>query len=343
MLENCVWDGVASKLEKIPGINYPFPMKVAVIGAGAWGTALAIVLANRGHDVMLWARRDEQARAVNAARENVEHLPGVPLPERVRVTSSLEAAHDADFALLTVPSSYLLGVAKDLPRTLSVINCAKGLDQNLEPLSTGLEHLGFSSIGVLSGPNLAHEIALGLPAATVVASADNDLAARVQGAFSGGNVRVYTSTDVIGVSLGGALKNVIALGAGLVDGLKLGENARAALVTRGLREIVRFSVAHGAQETTMYGLAGLGDLMLTCAATSSRNRTAGERLAQGLPLESDKAIEGIPTAARVVAWAQREGLELPVCQTIHAIASAQLEPSRGVERLLSRGVRSETG
>ncbi len=318
-------------------------MKVAVIGAGAWGTALGIVMANRGHDVTLWARREEQAQAMNAARENAEHLPGARLPEGVRVASSLEAAHDADFALLTVPSSYLLGVAKDLPRTLSVVNCAKGLDQDLEPLTVGLEHLGFSSIGVLSGPNLAHEIALGLPAATVVASAHENLATRVQGAFSGGNVRVYTSTDVIGVSLGGALKNVIALGAGLVDGLKLGENARAALVTRGLREIVRFSVAHGARETTMYGLAGLGDLMLTCAATSSRNRTAGERLAQGLPLESGKAIEGIPTAARVVAWAHREGLELPVCQTIHAVASAELEPSRGVERLLSREVRSETG
>jgi glycerol-3-phosphate dehydrogenase (NAD(P)+) len=316
-------------------------MNLAVIGAGAWGTALAVVAAGRGHDVTLWARREEQVKALESAHENLEHLPGVKLPEGLRATSNLEDVHDADFALLAVPSSYLLEVARGLPRVLQVVNCAKGLDEDLEPLTTGLEREGFSSVAVLSGPNLAHEIAHGLPAATVVASLNEELASTVQAALGGGNLRVYTSNDVIGVSLGGALKNVIALGAGLVDGLKLGENARAALVTRGLREIVRFALAHGARETTMYGLAGLGDLMLTCAAQSSRNRTAGERLARGLALEPGKAIEGIPTAERVVAWAHREGLELPVCETIHAIASGQLEPVRGVERLLSRGARSE--
>lgn len=318
-------------------------MKVAVIGAGAWGTALAVVAAGRGHDVTVWARREAQARALETTRENLEHLPGVTLPANVRVSSSLQDASEADFALLSVPSSYLMGVVRGLPRELPVVNCAKGLDENLEPLTTGLEREGFRNVAVLSGPNLAGAIAHGLPAATVVASLNESLATRVQTALGGGNLRVYTSPDVIGVSLGGALKNVIALGAGLVDGMDLGENARAALVTRGLREIVRVALAHGALEVTMYGLAGLGDLMLTCAAASSRNRTAGEHLARGLPLEPDKAIEGIPTAARVVAWAQREGLELPVCQTIHVIASGQLEPALGVRRLMEREAGSEMG
>lgn len=318
-------------------------MKVCVIGAGAWGTALAVVAADRGHDVTLWARREEQARVLDSTRENLEHLPGVKLPVNVHVSSNLEEVQEANFALLCVPSSYLLEVARHLPRDLRVVNCAKGLDEKLEPLTVGLEREGFRRVGVLSGPNLAGEVARGLPAATVVASADGGLTSTVQAALGGGNLRVYTSQDVIGVSLGGALKNVIALGAGLVDGLGLGENARAALVTRGLREIARFALAHGALPVTIYGLAGLGDLMLTCSAASSRNRTAGERLARGLALESAKAIEGIPTAARVVAWAHREGLELPVCETIHEIASGRLSPALGVRRLMEREAGAETG
>ena len=317
-------------------------MKLAVIGAGAWGTALAVVAATRGHDVTLWARREDQRRALETSRENLEHLPGIELPANLRVTSSLKDAQGADFALLTVPSSYLLGAVRDLNRDVPVVNCAKGLDEDLEPLTTGLEREGFSNVAVLSGPNLALEIARGLPAATVVASQHEPLAAMVQTALGGGNLRVYTSQDVIGASLGGAFKNVIALGAGLVDGLELGENARAALVTRGWREIVRFALAHGALEVTMYGLAGLGDLMLTCAAHASRNRTAGESLARGLPLP-DKAIEGIPTASRVVAWAAREGLELPVCRAIHEVASGQLSPVMGVRRLMEREPGSEIG
>ncbi len=316
-------------------------MNVAVIGAGAWGTALALVAARRGHAVTLWARRAEQTRSLEANRENLEHLPGVKLPDDMRFTSNLQAVQHADLALLVVPSSYVLAVADGLPRPLPVVNCAKGLDDQLEPLTSGLSGMGFSSIGVLSGPNLALEVARGLPAATVVASLDDDLARTAQNALGGGTLRVYTSRDVIGVSLGGALKNVVALGAGLVDGLELGENARAALVTRGMREIVRFAVAHGALETTLYGLAGLGDMLLTTAARTSRNRSAGERIARGLALETGKAIEGIPTAARVVAWARREGLELPVCETIHAIVSGSLEPGLGVERLMRREAGSE--
>jgi glycerol-3-phosphate dehydrogenase (NAD(P)+) len=174
----------------------------------------------------------------------------------------------------------------------------------------------------------------------VIASDDAAFAAQVQTVLGTDNLRLYTSSDTIGVSLGGALKNVVALGAGLVDGLGLGENARAALVTRGLREMVRFATARGALEGTLYGLAGIGDLLLTCAAHGSRNRMAGERIARGLPL-THQAIEGIPTASRVVAWAQRSGLELPVCQTIHAIVSGHLEPAKGVARLMERSLKAE--
>jgi glycerol-3-phosphate dehydrogenase (NAD(P)+) len=314
--------------------------RIAVVGAGAWGTSLALLAARCGHEVVLWARRSEQVQALETNRENLEHLPGLPFPASLQVTNRLEDLHGADVALLVVPSSYLLEVTRDLPRDLPVVNAAKGLDDQLEPLTAGLQREGFGQVAVLSGPNLAGEIARGMPAASVIASDDAAFAAQVQSVLGSENLRLYTSSDVIGVSLGGALKNVVALGAGLVDGLGLGENARAALVTRGLREIVRFATARGALEGTLYGLAGIGDLLLTCAAHSSRNRMAGERIARGLPL-THQAIEGIPTAARVVAWAQREGLELPVCQTIHAIVNGYLEPAKGVERLMERSLKAE--
>jgi glycerol-3-phosphate dehydrogenase (NAD(P)+) len=314
--------------------------QIAVVGAGAWGTSLALLAARCGHEVILWARRSAQLQALEANRENLEHLPGLPFPTSLRITNRLEDLHGSDFALLVVPSSYLLEVTRELPRALPVVNAAKGLDEQLEPLTAGLQRQGFQHIAVLSGPNLAGEVARGLPAASVVASDDALFATQVQTVLGTDNLRLYTSNDVIGVSLGGALKNVIALGAGLVDGLGLGENARAALVTRGLRETVRFALAHGASENTMYGLAGFGDLLLTCAAQGSRNRMAGECIARGLPLPP-RAIEGIPTAARVVAWAQQEGLELPVCETIHAMVSGTLEPDHGVARLMERGLKSE--
>jgi glycerol-3-phosphate dehydrogenase (NAD(P)+) len=314
--------------------------QIAVVGAGAWGTSLALLAARCGHEVILWARRPEQVRALETNRENLEHLPGMPFPASLRVTGQLEDLHGADFALLVVPSSYLLQVTRDLPRSLPVVNAAKGLDDRLEPLTAGLQREGFGRVAVLSGPNLAGEIARGLPAASVIASDDAPFAMQVQTVLGTNNLRLYTSSDVIGVSLGGALKNVVALGAGLVDGLGLGENARAALVTRGLREMVRFALARGALEGTLYGLAGIGDLLLTCAAHSSRNRMAGERIARGLPL-THQAIEGIPTAARVVAWAGREGLELPVCETIHAIVAGTLEPASGVARLMERSLKAE--
>ena len=314
--------------------------RIAVVGAGAWGTSLALLAARCGHEVILWARRSEQVRALETNRENLEHLPGIPFPASLRVTNRLEDLHASDFALLVVPSSYLLEVTRELPRSLPVVNAAKGLDEHLEPLTAGLQREGFGQVAVLSGPNLAGEVARGLPAASVIASDDAAFAAQVQTVLGTDNLRLYTSKDVIGVSLGGALKNVIALGAGLVDGLELGENARAALVTRGLREMVRFALARGALESTLYGLAGIGDLLLTCAAHSSRNRMAGERIARGLPL-GQQAIEGIPTVARVVAWAHREGLELPVCETIQAIVNGTLEPDRGVARLMERSLKAE--
>jgi glycerol-3-phosphate dehydrogenase (NAD(P)+) len=314
--------------------------RIAVVGAGAWGTSLALLAARCGHEVTLWARRSEQVRALETNRENLEHLPGIPFPASLRVTNRLEDLHASDFALLVVPSSYLLEVTRELPRSLPVVNAAKGLDEHLEPLTAGLQREGFGQVAVLSGPNLAGEVARGLPAASVIASDDATFAAHVQTVLGTDNLRLYTSKDVIGVSLGGALKNVIALGAGLVDGLELGENARAALVTRGLREMVRFALARGALESTLYGLAGIGDLLLTCAAHSSRNRTAGERIARGLPL-GQQAIEGIPTVARVVAWAHREGLELPVCETIQAIVNGTLEPTLGVARLMERSLKAE--
>uniref|UniRef100_UPI0025D74315 NAD(P)H-dependent glycerol-3-phosphate dehydrogenase n=1 Tax=Deinococcus sp. TaxID=47478 RepID=UPI0025D74315 len=318
-------------------------MNLAVLGAGGWGTALAVSLAGHQAGVKLWARREDLAAELRRGRVNTAYLPGVPLPENIEITSDLTRALDgAGAALLAVPSVGMQALLSALPRDLAVVLCAKGLAPGGERLSVLASSLGFSRLAVLSGPNHAEEIGRGLPAATVVASQDAELARAVQDALMTPSLRVYTSSDVPGVELGGVLKNVVAVAAGLGDGLRLGDNARASVMTRGLREMARYLASQGAAPDTVYGLSGLGDLVATATSRHSRNRAAGEALARGEPTaQGEKVVEGLRTAGLLAAWAQAQGFELPIVQGVAAVASGQLTAQAALSALMSRGARPE--
>lgn len=314
-----------------------------VLGAGGWGTALAVSAARGGHAVRLWARREDFAAQLRTSRVNAEYLPGVTLPEALEITADLgDAVRGADFALVVVPSVGVAELLAELPRSLGVVLCAKGLGPDGERLTEVATGLGFPRVAVLSGPNHAEEIGRGLPAATVVASTDEALALRVQAALMTPTLRVYTSRDVPGVELGGVLKNVIALAAGLVDGLHLGDNAKSALITRGLREMARYVTSQGGQADTVYGLSGLGDLVATATSRHSRNRAAGEAIALGEhPAQGGKVVEGLRTARLLDAWAQAHGHDLPIVAAVARVAAGEWTPQEGIERLMGRDAKAE--
>ncbi len=324
------------------------PSKLAIVGAGAWGTTLAVLLAqvNPEQRVILWARRSEFAEQLREARENHVYLPGLPLPANVYVTSALEEVAGAQ-TFVVVPSKGLRAVMESLPSVPALICCAKGLELgSFKRFSEVLgEYQPGATLAALSGPNLAKEIAAGLPASATVASKDAGLAQEVQQRLSGPTFRVYTSRDLIGVEVSGALKNVIALAAGMCDGLGLGDNAKATIITRGLAEIVRLGTHLGGDMPTFYGLAGLGDVVATCSSPGSRNHTAGERVAKGdtlADLERDKLnAEGIPTVRAVVAYAQKEGLELPISKEVYRVVFEEKSPRQALHDLMTRGTKAE--
>ncbi|THF85123.1 NAD(P)H-dependent glycerol-3-phosphate dehydrogenase [Deinococcus sp. KSM4-11] len=327
-------------------------MPLPVLGAGGWGTALAVNAARRrapeSAPVRLWARRPEFAAQLAASRVNAAYLPGVTLPDSVEVVADLGAAvAGADFALVVVPSvgvpellAELVGLG--LPRSLGVVLCAKGLAPDGGQLTALARGMGFARVAVLSGPNHAEEIGRGLPGATVVASQDDALARAVQRALMTPALRVYTSADETGVELGGVLKNVMALAAGLSDGLSLGDNAKAALITRGLREMGRYLVALGAQEDTVYGLSGLGDLVATATSRHSRNRAAGEAIARGETVaQGGKVVEGLRTAGLLDAWALAHGHDLPIVRAVARVAAGEWTPQAGIASLMGRDAKAE--
>ena len=317
---------------------------LAVIGAGAWGTALALLAARAGHRVTLWARNPDMAAQMQDTRL-AARLPGVVLPPEIQVTATLPAA---SLSLLVVPTQHLRGVAAALPAGGAVLACCKGIESSslALPLAVLEQVCPGRPAGVLSGPNFAHEIAAGLPAATVVASYDSALRAQVTAALAGPQFRLYGNADPVGVQIGGAAKNVIAIAAGIVAGRGLGENARAALVTRGLAEIARLAVAAGGRADTVAGLSGRGDLLLTCTGPSSRNYRFGFGLGQGvtpaaLLAGQSHVTEGATTAPAMLALAHHLGASLPICETVAAIVQGRIVVDAGISLLLSRPQRDE--
>jgi glycerol-3-phosphate dehydrogenase (NAD(P)+) len=327
--------------------------RVAVAGTTSWGTTLAVLAARGGADVSLLARNVAEADAINAARENARHRPGLKLPANVTATIDPEALATSDAVVLAVPSASLrtnlTRLAPAISQTASVISATKGIEpDSCLRMSQVIESFGVeaSRVLVLSGPNFAGEIAAGLPAATVVAGVDEARARQAQALLNGPTFRVYTSDDTVGVELSGALKNVVAIACGLSDGLGYGENAKAALITRGLAEITRLGVAAGAQPLTFLGLAGLGDLVLTCGSNTSRNRRLGLALAQELSLDEalesiDGVVEGIVTARAVPQLARRIGVEMPICESLHAVLFDGKTAVEAGRELMARAARAE--
>ena len=328
-------------------------MRIAVLGAGSWGTALAILLAEGGHEVTLWGR--DGVEELRNHRENRRYLPGRRLPDALAVTGDLKAAvAGSDLVVLALPSQSVRAVARAaapaVPRGSTVVCASKGLEEKscLTLDKVIAEAIPQSPVVLLSGPTFALEIAAGLPAAAVAASADVEAAALVQGTFAGARLRVYTTEDVVGVAIGGALKNVIAIAAGCCDGLGCGSNARAALITRGLHEIGRLATRLGGNPLTLAGLAGLGDLVLTCTGELSRNRKVGLALAAGEPLPSITArlgqvAEGVQTALLGDQLARKLGVEMPITTQVAALVSGRRSPHDAVADLLSREQGPERG
>jgi glycerol-3-phosphate dehydrogenase (NAD(P)+) len=322
-------------------------LRIAILGAGAWGSALAASLSAR-HEVRLWARDPLQREAL-AARRTSRYLPGVELPAAIAIAPSRESAlAQAELAIAAVPTAALRETLGGAP-ALAWLWACKGFEtrSGCLPHEIAAQSLPPGTLaGALSGPSFALEVARGLPAAIVVAGRDGAFAARLAAQLNGPRLRVYSSDDVVGVELGGALKNVIAIAAGICDGLQLGHNARAALVTRGLAEMARLGVRLGGRPDTFAGLTGLGDLVLTCTGDLSRNRRVGLRLAAGESLDAILAslghvAEGVPSARAAVALAAREGVEMPICAAVEAVLFQGLAAREAVERLLARDPKSE--
>lgn len=325
-------------------------MKLVVLGAGAWGTALAIQFAKR-HDVTLVARDAEQANELVRAGENVRYLPGFKLPPAVTVAASLESLAQAGLAIIATPVSGLRATLQTLKQSvpqLPLLWACKGLEtaSGLLPHQIVEEVHPAAICGALSGPSFAQELAMGLPTAVVLASRDMGFARDTAQALHGNGLRVYASVDVVGVEVGGAVKNVLAIATGISDGLGLGMNARAALVTRGLAEITRFGVALGARSETFMGLAGVGDLLLTSTGDLSRNRRVGFSIAKGKPLdvitrEIGHVAEGVSTAYEVARRAEQLGIDMPITRTVVAVLEGRVTPRDAVEQLMMRDAKTE--
>jgi len=328
-------------------------MNCAVIGAGAWGTALANVLSTNGHDVALWAREPDVVDAVNDARMNGRFLPGVCIGERVRATGVMdEALGVAEIVIYVAPSHALRDVAASGLRQVKaqavLVVASKGIERETLAIMSDVvaDAVPGHPVVALSGPSFAAEVANGQPTAVVAASSDHAAATYVQRALSSDVFRVYTHNDVVGVELGGALKNVMAVATGIAEGLGLGFNSRAALITRGLAEMTRLGVALGASPATFAGLAGLGDLVLTCTGALSRNRALGMELGKGRTLEEalegkDSVAEGVLNTVSARALAVREGVDMPIVQAVHRILFESQPPRLAIAELMTRELRAE--
>lgn len=329
--------------------------KVAVLSAGSWGTAFSIVLADAGNEVALWARRPEVVANINDKHENTDYFPGIELPASVRATTDpAEALEGAEYVVLSMPSQHLreqLAQWADLiPGDAILISLMKGIElgttKRMSEVIAEVTGAGPERIAVISGPNLAREIALREPAASVVACVDEEVAKRVQALCHTRSFRPYTSVDVLGCELGGAYKNVVALCVGMASGLGFGDNTQASLITRGLAETARLATALGADPLTLMGLAGLGDLVATCSSPLSRNRTFGEKLGQGMSVEeiyasTRQVAEGAKSCSSILDLARRNGVDAPIAEHIDAVVRGEISAKDMMMAFIARDTKAE--
>ena len=327
--------------------------KIGVIGAGSFGTALAMVLVGKGHEVRIWGRKRAQLDLMKETRENPHYLPGVRLPDELEMAYTMEEAlQDAEVALFSVPAQTFRSVfsqAKPFMRPgMITVNVAKGIEKGtlLRLSQVACEIMPEMRYVALSGPSHAEEVARNLPTTVAVAAENEDLAGEVQEIFITDRLRVYRNSDMAGVELGGALKNIIALGAGVSDGLGYGDNAKAALMTRGITEMCRLGTCLGADVETFSGLTGIGDLIVTCTSMHSRNRRCGILIGKGMPpdqatREIGMVVEGISTAEAAWALAQQHGIEMPITESIYKVIHGEMEARDAVNYLMNRGMKNE--
>jgi glycerol-3-phosphate dehydrogenase (NAD(P)+) len=332
-------------------MNAPL-QRIGIVGGGAWGTALAVTVRRAGRDTVLWAREAEVVEAINARHENEIFLPGIALDEAIVATADLAAAAACDALLLVVPAQHLRAVATKLAPSLRagtpVVLCAKGIEEKTGALMSEVAEaclLG-ATLAVLSGPTFAAEVARGLPTAVTLAIYDRTVGQQLNAALGTRSFRPYLSDDVVGAEIGGAVKNVLAIACGIVDGKRLGDNARAALITRGLAEMVRLARAKGGRAETLMGLSGLGDLTLTCTGLQSRNHSLGVALGEGKSLDEilgarRSIAEGVASAAAVADLAGRLGIEMPIVAAVAAILHRGAAIDTTIDALLARPFRSE--
>ncbi len=327
--------------------------KIAVVGAGSWGTANAVSLSNKGMNVSLWIRNSELLENIIKSRENSTYLPGVALPSSLKVTNDIEdCCKESDIIVIGTPSHAVRDIVSNITHLIKrhqiIVNLAKGIENGtLYRMSEIIEeYLPNNPIAVLSGPNHAEEVAINIPSATVVSSKNEKTAQFIQDVFMTPSLRVYTNPDIVGVELGGSLKNVIALGAGICDGLGFGDNTKAALMTRGVVEISRLGVALGARQSTFSGLSGVGDLIVTCTSMHSRNRRAGIAIGEGKTLDevlhsTKMVVEGVRTTKSAYELAKRTGVEMPITREIYKVLFENANVKNSVLNLMLRSKTNE--
>lgn len=327
-------------------------MNISVIGAGGWGTAIAVHLAQKKFRVTLWENFPDYQKVLQTKRENIKFLPGIKIPDEIVLTSDINTAvKDKDVIVLVIPSKYLRQVLqkiKSFNKKALFVSCVKGIEENtlLRMSEVAEDVLGEINIGVLSGPSHAVEVARGIPT-TVVGAGNSETAGRIQEIFMGGNLRVYANTDMVGVELGGALKNIIAIACGISDGLGYGDNTKAALMTRGLAEISRLGIKMGAQPLTFAGLAGMGDMIVTCTSKHSRNRKVGEEIGRGKSLNEvlksmEMVAEGVWTTKSALKLADNLGVEMPITQAVYEVLWGNKKPVVAVGELMGRTPKEES-
>lgn len=331
-------------------------MKISVIGAGGWGTTLSILLHYNGHNVTLWEYDKKNTKHMLKQRENETYLPGIKIPDELHITSDLlEASYDKNMIILAVPSQFLRSVVKEIKpyniKDTILVSVSKGIENNSlltmsQMIQEVFDDVSPAQVGVLSGPSHAEEVSRRIPTAVVCACEDKGTAKTIQSTFMTSYFRVYTSTDILGVELGGAFKNVIAIGAGIIDGAKFGDNTKAAIMTRGVAEISRLGIAMGARPETFSGLSGMGDLIVTCMSRHSRNRFVGEKIGEGKKLKDilkhmSAIAEGVETSRSASHLARKFDIETPITNEVYKMLFEEKDPIKSTNDLMTRDMKEE--